>query len=643
MSERISFDDFREEWLEDVKADSPSTLTLGQRFAHKLFTQWRDISVPSDDLIYCDGTGDGGIDIAYLERGEASTDGDNETGDKSEGEILVGGDTWYLVQGKYGAGFQGSTTLLQEGRKLIDTLSSGQNRLSEITGNLLKRIDQFLQKADSGERGDRLVYVFATELPLSTEQKRMLDDIRVLGRDRFGNIFDVEAISIETIYLNQLDDPLDTDVLPIKVSIEATMANSGKDLMVGSIALLNLYEFLKAYRSQTENLDQIYEKNVRRFLGGRGRVNRGMQATLKEDPAQFGLYNNGITIVVNHFETLGRDKYLLTEPYIVNGCQTTRTIWEVCLQKLESGGKGADPKLEEWQDKARDGVVVAKIVKVGNLGEQLLQNITRYTNSQNAVRDKDFVTLEEGFQRWKKEMGERCNIFLEVQRGGWDSQKAFQKQNLNSRQFKVFANAFDLLKVYGAGWMREAGKAFGSNIAFVPGGPLYRHIIEGNNEFGVYDLYAAYRLQEAADKFGFGRGAVKTSRRQTRYLFYLVAIDLLRDIMVRANLPTSPTNLTQAFLKVYNFENEDVIQELYDAAIGVVDEYLTQGEEDSIFGEPEFKNRNSDLNAFLKWDKLGKGDATPRYTSLMAITKRTMGRGNPSPREMITAAITSAG
>lgn len=638
MIEKISFEDFRKQWLEDIQSDSPSTLTLGQRFAHKLFTQWRDISVPSDDLIYCDGSGDGGIDIAYLERGEVVEE--DETDTNSEG-AKAGGDTWYLVQSKYGAGFQGNTTLLQEGRKLIESLSSGENRLSELTDNLIKRLQQFLQKADSVNSSDRLIYVFATELPLTDQQKRVLDEVRLLGRNRLGNIFDVEAISIETIYLNQLEDPLDTDVIPIKVPIEATMANSGKDLMVGSIALLNLYEFLKSYRSQTENLDQIYEKNVRRFLGGRGRVNKGMQSTLQTDPAQFGLYNNGITIVVNHFETLGRDKYLLTEPYIVNGCQTTRTIWEVFLQKLESGGKGADPKLEEWQNKAKDGVVVAKIVKVGNVGEQLLQNITRFTNSQNAVRDKDFVTLEEGFQRWKREMAERYQIFLEVQRGGWDSQKAFQKQNPNSLQFKVFANAFDLLKVYGAGWLREAGKAFGSNVAFVPGGPLYRQIIEGNTDFGVDDLYAAYKLQESADKYGFGRGATKTSRRQTRYLFYLVALDLLRDIMVRANLPSSAAKLTQALLNLHQPENGSVVKELYDAAIGVTDEYLTQGEEDSIFGEPEFMNRNNDLNAFLKWDKLGKGDATPRFISLMAITKRTMGRGNPSPRELITKSVMS--
>jgi hypothetical protein len=625
MNDLVAFDAFREQWLEDVRADNPSTVELGRRFAHKLFTQWRDLGDASDDLVYCDGPGDGGIDLAYLERGES----DNEN---------VGGDTWYLVQSKYGSSFQGTNTLLQDGQKVIDTLDEGHDRLSELAGNVTKRVRQFLRKADASESGDRLLLIFASELPLDESQRRTLDAVRAMGRERLGNVFDVESISIETIYLNQFEDPTAVASLPIQVPIEATMANSGKDLMVGSIPLLKLYDFLKAYRAKTENLDQLYEKNVRRFLGGRGKVNTGMQATLNQDPAQFGLYNNGITIVVNHFETIAPSTYMLTEPYIVNGCQTTRTLWEIFRQKLESGGKGSDPKLDAWTNKAKDGVVVAKVVKVGNVGEHLLQNITRYTNSQNAVRDKDFVTLDEGFHRWKHEMATRYGIFLEVQRGGWDSQKALQKQNPRTRQFTESANAFDLLKVYGAGWLREAGRAFGRNSSFVPGGVLYRQIVEGVKEpFGVDDLYAAYLVQKSADGYDFGRGSRKTSRRQTRYLFYMVVIDLLRDVLLRANKPSSPSELTQALLKLG--QNEESAKELFDAAVGVVDEYLTQGEEDSVFAEPAFKNRNSDLNAFLKWEQLGKGDATPNLSNLMAINKRTMGRGNPSPRDLITAAI----
>ncbi len=123
--------------------------------------------------------------------------------------------------------------------------------------------------------------------------------------------------------------------------------------------------FSRAITYQTDDLDQLYEKNVRRFLGSRGKINKAIQQTLQQNPGRFGLYNNGITIVVEDFQVGGTDQIVLVEPYVVNGCQTTRTIWEVFHSRLETGGTGTDPQLEDRQRRAGEGVVVTKIVKVG--------------------------------------------------------------------------------------------------------------------------------------------------------------------------------------------------------------------------------------------------------------------------------------
>ena len=280
----------------------------------------------------------------------------------------------------------------------------------------------------------------------------------------------------------------------LSVPLKAT-AEADADLLVQPISLLSLYDFLKAYRIGTGDLDQLYEKNVRRFLGSRGRVNQAMQKTLKEAPERFGLYNNGITIVVRDFHADGDGMVVLVEPYVVNGCQTTRTIWEVCHQRLEAGGTGSDPDLQVWRDKVARGVVVAKIVKVGSEGEELLQAITRYTNSQNAVREKDFLALTSDFRAWARQMADKYDVFLEIQRGGWDSQRAQQRQKPSIKQFTEWANAFDLLKAYGAGWIHEAGTAFGRNAAFLPNGSIFKRIMNGDSlgaPFGVDDLYAAF-------------------------------------------------------------------------------------------------------------------------------------------------------
>lgn len=633
--EEITFEQFREQWLADVIEGKPSTIELGKRFASKLLTQWLDIDTSSDDLVYCDGSGDGGIDIAFLDRGDAGLE---------DAEGVVAGDTWYVVQSKYGKAFQGVSTLLEEGQKLIDSLDGKRQRLSSLAEGLLERLLNF--RRQSTDR-DHLRLIFATELPLIEGQHRALQDIRAMGRERLGPHFDVEAVSIETIYQRTLDEvgfALKHIILPIR----GAMANSGEDLLVGSVMLLDLFDFLKAYRDATEDLDQLYERNVRRFLGGRGRVNKAIQDTLRTNPERFGLFNNGITIVVTDFDTKEDGLTTLIDPYVVNGCQTTRSIWDVCYQRLEAGGHGISPELEEWKQRAGRGVVVTKIARVGSDGEALERAITRYTNTQNAIREKDFLALTNDFRQWAQQMGDRYGVFLETQRGGWESRKALQKQKPEEKEFKDYANAFDLLKVYGAGWMQEAGIAFGKNAPFLPNGAIFKRVmasVGGNGEepFGVEDLYAAYKLQQAADGYRFGRGATPT-RRQTRFLLYMVVLDLLKDVKTRAGMDTVNKACTRSLLSLFKPEHEAARGALLESALEVIDTYLTQGMDDSVFEEPAYKNVfNFDLNGFLKWEKLGKGEQNcPRLRSLLAVIKSAMGRtagGQPSARQLINQAI----
>ncbi len=70
MGHDVTYEAYREQWLEEVREGNPSTTRLGHRFAHKLLTHWLDISEDSEDVVYCDGSGDGGIDIAYLQRAD---------------------------------------------------------------------------------------------------------------------------------------------------------------------------------------------------------------------------------------------------------------------------------------------------------------------------------------------------------------------------------------------------------------------------------------------------------------------------------------------------------------------------------------------------------------------------------------------
>jgi hypothetical protein len=196
----------------------------------------RDIDESSNDLFYCDGAGDGGIDIAYLLRRE-----ENE----GEAEADPEGDTWYLVQSKFGSAFQGPNTLLEEARKVISTLAGERRTLSSLTEGLRERLTNFRKSA--GEH-DRIVLVFATVDPLNEEEKKTLGYVRSMGQGELGLIFDVVPVSLETLYEQILEDPTTNH---IGLTLKAEFSPSGQGLLVGSVPLFSLYDFLKAYRTHT--------------------------------------------------------------------------------------------------------------------------------------------------------------------------------------------------------------------------------------------------------------------------------------------------------------------------------------------------------------------------------------------------------
>ncbi len=633
MPSQITFDEYRNQWLEDVALGTPSTTELGNRFSRKLLTQWLEVDAASDDIVYCDGANDGGIDLAYLHRRE-----DVDVDDDSIAE----GNIWYIVQSKYGAAFKGSTTLYTEAQKILDTLSGNRTRLSSLAEGLVDRLITFVQS----DGHDRIVLVFATEAPLTEPQMRSLQDIEAMGRSRLGAAFSVEAVSIATIYQRTLDEVDDVSAISVAIKLPTTIADD--TLWVGAIPLLAVYDFLNAFRAKTQDLDRLYEKNVRRFLGSRGRINSKIQETLSKTPQLFGLYNNGITIVVSDIRHVGNGSVELLEPYVVNGCQTTRCVWEVCNKKLNTGTTGFNAELEEWRHQASQGVVVTKIVKVGKSGKDTLANIARYTNRQNAVRDRDFISLESEFKDWEIEMARKYNLYLETQRGGWDAQRARQKQNPKfSPRFDKYANSFDLLKVYAAGWLREAGTAWNNNSAFLPSGSIFKDIVDGvtdDRPFGIDDLYAAYRLQLVADELKFGRGG-KQTRRSTRYLYYMVVVELLREVHLRAGLETTPRKLTHSLLKLFCADDSEPVHCLLDTGVEIVDGYLTPNTDNNIFDEPALQNTfGGNLNAYLKWEQMGKTkDCSPQLHQLLSDYKKALSRGmrgQEAPLKLITEVLT---
>jgi len=289
-------------------------------------------------------------------------------------------------------------------------------------------------------------------------------------------------------------------------------------------------------------------------------------------------------------------------------------------------------------------VVVTKIAKVGNAGNTLKKDITRYTNTQTAVRSRDLLALIDIFDKWSDQMATQFGVFLEVQRGAWDNQRVYQRQNPTTRQYREVALAANLLKVYGAGWLGEAGTAFGKNDPFLPSGRIYQQIIasaEDDDSFGISDLYAAHRLWKVADDLRFGRMAMP-QRRLTRYLFFMTVIELLKKILLQMTIDPEPKQYTRSLLKLWERGNEDAANVFISAAASVLDRYMSEGDHNSIYAEPEFQKRFSgNLNSFLKWEGLGKNDQTsPKYRMQVDIANAALAI-NKQQYDLIATAVRS--
>lgn len=130
---------------------------------------------------------------------------------------------------------------------------------------------------------------------------------------------------------------------------------------------------------------RLLEANVRSFLSVKGKgVNAGIQNTIRSAPERFMAYNNGIVLVADE---LRLDKAADGSPgiiwlkgmQIVNGGQTTASIFF-------AKRKYADTDLSKVRVPAK--IIVMKEVDPAK-EEALVSDISRFANSQNAVRQSD--------------------------------------------------------------------------------------------------------------------------------------------------------------------------------------------------------------------------------------------------------------
>lgn len=129
-----------------------------------------------------------------------------------------------------------------------------------------------------------------------------------------------------------------------------------------------------------EHGSRLLEGNVRAFLSNRGKINKGIRETIRKEPTKFFTYNNGIACTASQV-TLSSDGRMIEsmeDLQIINGGQTTASLTSASLKdKLSLDNIFVPMKLT--------------VVKNDDY-DIMIQNISKYANSQNKVKDSDLFS-----------------------------------------------------------------------------------------------------------------------------------------------------------------------------------------------------------------------------------------------------------
>ena len=305
------------------------------------------------------------------------------------------------------------------------------------------------------------------------------------------------------------------------------------DIDSGYYGIISFSEFKKIIIDDNDNIKNVFEDNIRDFLGSDNDVNESIIKTLTNSNTimNFALLNNGITIVAEELNVIG-DMFSMTNYQIVNGCQTSHILYQ-----------------NRDIDKIEDVYIPIKIITTKQ--DELKNQITTATNNQTGVKREQLESLSE-FQR-KLEMyydtytNDGFKLYYE-RRTNQYSQSPIQKNKIVTipMQIKAFSSMFmnnphEVSGFYGSVVKRLQGKMF------KPDDKLIMYYVSALAYFKIESLFKNNTID-------------KKYRRYKNHMLMLLRIKLAGKDIPQYN-SSSMDNYCEKILNVLN-NNEQLIKEI---------------------------------------------------------------------------------
>ncbi len=267
----------------------------------------------------------------------------------------------------------------------------------KITPELENLTDEYHALEKSGDYKTKILFIVLKQKPTSD---KFIEDFRkdIAAEVEFWDL-DGLLTFYRDVYLVRRGSP------PERLSFEVEAEILRKDTPVRSRIFSTKGKELA--RNYDTFRDRLFQQNVRFFLGSRSKsINDQILKTASDSEASenFWYYNNGITVICKKIPDSATGRTIhLDGAQIINGAQTTYSLYEA------------------FKDGTLQSDVEVLVKAIETTDKELIEKITLYTNSQNAIKLRDLSSNEDIQTTTQRTLMENYGYFYERKRGEFES------------------------------------------------------------------------------------------------------------------------------------------------------------------------------------------------------------------------------
>lgn len=345
----------------------------------------------------------------------------------------------------------------------------------------------------------------------------------------------IEPINPLENYQSPEEDPVNIEIVQNNGVIKIEKPFEAYTLLLRPKSIYNLFDKYGFY---------LFHKNVRNPLL-QSKFNAEIENTIQNNPAYFWYYNNGITAITYFLPTIGKkaEKIDLTGLQIINGAQTVYAIYRAY--------KAATPAKRIQMD--NEAFITFRLLKSG--GKDFDLNVTRYTNSQNPVNDRDFYANDD-IQIALQNASYQTNFWYAKRRGEFRE----LPENIQEVSNDVFANvylAFHLQDPVSVLKNNQYYKETGKNLNFISHKDhkdgKYEVIFNQNTKFE--DMLCSYYIFLVMNQ----NSLINYERSLSSSFYHMLALFRVLFIKYLNDKYNNDVNITNYLVKKYESDDISII------------------------------------------------------------------------------------